>query len=265
MLIAVASPHSVGLDHDNVVITLASVRPAELSSRLPDRAEPIGGIFRCEERGRDGFDPYRVDRVPMIADAVSSWVAPAIVFVVVIVACLFGLRWLRAEHIDELRSVPLFSGLSDHELLWVLRTARAESFAPGATIIREGDIGGDFFMLTEGTVKVTVDGAEVATLGAGSYFGEIALIDGGRAHGDDHHDDAGFEPETRPARRSSAPSIASRCSLARSTRSWAGGSTRPPTRPTTMSVRMIARSSSRPANGCGLVRRTPSGRRRRRR
>lgn len=115
----------------------------------------------------------------MIADAVTSWVVPAIIFVVVIVACLLGLRWLRAEHLDELRSVPLFSGLSDHELLWVLRTAGAESFAPGATIIREGDIGGDFFMLTEGTVKVTVDGAEVATLGAGSYFGEIALIDGG--------------------------------------------------------------------------------------
>jgi signal-transduction protein with cAMP-binding, CBS, and nucleotidyltransferase domain len=115
----------------------------------------------------------------MIAGVVASWVVPAIIFVVVIVACLLGLRWLRAEHLDELRSVPLFSGLSDHELLWVLQTAHAESFAPGATIIREGDIGGDFFMLTEGTVKVTVDGTEVATLGAGSYFGEIALIDGG--------------------------------------------------------------------------------------
>ena len=115
----------------------------------------------------------------MIADVVTAWVVPAIIFVVVIIACLLGLRWLRGEHLEELRSVPLFSGLSDHELLWVLRTARAESFAPGATIIREGDIGGDFYLLTEGSVKVTADGAEVATLPAGSYFGEIALIDGG--------------------------------------------------------------------------------------
>ncbi len=115
----------------------------------------------------------------MIADVVTSWVVPAVIFVVVIVACLLGLRWLRAEHLEELRSVALFSGLSDHELLWVLRTALAESFSPGTTIIREGDIGGDFYMLTEGTVKVTVDGNEVATLGAGSYFGEISLIDGG--------------------------------------------------------------------------------------
>ncbi len=117
--------------------------------------------------------------LPIVADVVTAWIVPAIIFAVVIVACLLGLRWLRAEHLGELRSVPLFSGLSDHELLWVLRTARAESFAPGTTIIREGDKGGDFYLLTQGSVKVTVDGAEVATLGAGSYFGEIALIDGG--------------------------------------------------------------------------------------
>jgi CRP/FNR family transcriptional regulator, cyclic AMP receptor protein len=116
---------------------------------------------------------------PIIADAVTAWVVPAIIFVVVIAACLLGLRWLRAEHLDELRSVPLFSGLSDHELLWVLRMAQPESFAPGVTVIREGDTGGDFYLLTAGSVKVTVDGTEVATLGAGSYFGEMALIDGG--------------------------------------------------------------------------------------
>ena len=116
---------------------------------------------------------------PMIADVVAAWLVPAVIFVVVIVACLLGLRWLRAEHLEELRSVPLFSGLSDHELLWVLRAARAESFAPGVTIIREGDNGGDFYMITGGSVRVTVDGTEVATLEAGSYFGEIALIDGG--------------------------------------------------------------------------------------
>ena len=116
---------------------------------------------------------------PIIAGIVTAWVVPAIIFVVVISACLLGLRWLRAEHLEELRSVPLFSALSDHELLWVLRTARAESFPPGTIIIREGERGGDFYLLTEGSVKVTVDGTEVATLGAGSYFGEIALIDGG--------------------------------------------------------------------------------------
>ena len=116
---------------------------------------------------------------PLVAGVVTSWLVPAFIFVAIIVACVLGLRWIRAEHLEELRSVPLFSGLSDHELLWVLRTARAESFAPGVTIIREGDAGGDFYLVTDGTVKVSADGADLATLGAGSYFGEMALIDGG--------------------------------------------------------------------------------------
>ncbi len=59
-----------------------------------------------------------ISAAPMIADVVNAWVVPAIIFVLVIVACLLGLRWLRTEHLEELRSVPLFSGLSDHELLW---------------------------------------------------------------------------------------------------------------------------------------------------
>lgn len=112
-------------------------------------------------------------------EIISSWLVPALIFVVIIVACLLGLRWIRSEHLEELRSVPLFSGLSNHELMWVLRSARAVSFGPRVNIIHEGDKGGDFYLLTDGSVKVTVDGADLATLGAGSYFGEMALIDGG--------------------------------------------------------------------------------------
>jgi CRP/FNR family cyclic AMP-dependent transcriptional regulator len=125
-----------------------------------------------------GWIPITSAAAP-IADVVSSWLVPVFIFVAVITACLFGLRWIRSEHLEELRSVPLFSGLSDHELLWVLRSARAVSFGPGVSIIHEGDKGGDFYLLTDGSVKVTLDGADLATLGAGSYFGEMALIDGG--------------------------------------------------------------------------------------
>jgi CRP-like cAMP-binding protein len=46
--------------------------------------------------------------------------------------------------------------------------------------LRERQLRGEFFyIVTEGSVKVMLDGTEVATLEAGSYFGEIALIDGG--------------------------------------------------------------------------------------
>jgi CRP-like cAMP-binding protein len=115
----------------------------------------------------------------VLAEIVASWLVPIFIFLVIIVACVLGLRWIRSEHVEELRAVPLFSGLPNHELLWVLRSARPESFAPGVVIIREGTTGGDFYLVTDGSVRVTVDDADLATLGAGSSFGEMALIDGG--------------------------------------------------------------------------------------
>jgi CRP/FNR family transcriptional regulator, cyclic AMP receptor protein len=111
--------------------------------------------------------------------AVNAWVVPAIIFVLFGIAAWLGLRWIRSEHLEALRAVPLFSLLSDRELLAVLRSARPATFPPGATIIRQGEEGTGFFAITDGRAKVTVDERELITLGSGSYFGEMAVIDGG--------------------------------------------------------------------------------------
>jgi CRP/FNR family cyclic AMP-dependent transcriptional regulator len=113
------------------------------------------------------------------AGAVSAWLVPAIIFVVVIVASWLGLRWIRSEHLEVLRAVPLFSLLSERELLAVLGSAHAVAFEPGTNIIERGQQGKGFFVITDGTAKVMLDEAELATLGSGSYFGEMAVIDGG--------------------------------------------------------------------------------------
>jgi CRP/FNR family cyclic AMP-dependent transcriptional regulator len=113
------------------------------------------------------------------AGAVSAWLAPAIIFVLVLVIAWLGVRWIRSEHLEALRAIPLFSLLSDRELRAVLRTARPVSFPPGATVIRQGEQGKGVFVITDGRAGVTVDERELATLGSGSYFGEIAVIDGG--------------------------------------------------------------------------------------
>lgn len=63
--------------------------------------------------------------------------------------------------------------------LRIERPERVHEITVEVVLIHEGDKGGDFNLITDGTMRVTVDGAEIATLGAGSYAGEMALIDGG--------------------------------------------------------------------------------------
>jgi CRP-like cAMP-binding protein len=109
----------------------------------------------------------------------SSWVAPVILFVVVVVAAWVGVRWIRSENVDTLAAIPLFSGLSRQRLMSALRSAHGVDFPPGEHLVEEGATSGGFYVITEGEAVVTVGGNEVARLPTGSYFGEVAVIDGG--------------------------------------------------------------------------------------
>jgi CRP-like cAMP-binding protein len=78
---------------------------------------------------------------------------------------------------DLLATVPLLSGLDKKQRERMARDFKERDIPAGTVIIRQGDEHGmGFFILAEGEVTVTVNGAEVARLGPGSYFGEIALI-----------------------------------------------------------------------------------------
>jgi len=104
---------------------------------------------------------------------------PASIFLILIVASWLGLRWIKSEHVETLRSVPLFSGLTNGQLLSVLGSSHAVEYQPGVRIVTEGERWKGFYVLTRGSAKVSIDGKEVSTLEPGSYFGEIAVIDGG--------------------------------------------------------------------------------------
>jgi CRP/FNR family transcriptional regulator, cyclic AMP receptor protein len=82
----------------------------------------------------------------------------------------------RNAKIDLLRGVPLFSGCSGKEL-GQISTLADELYQPeGTTLIAEGTKGREFFVLVDGTVDVRRGGRKLNTLGAGSFFGEIALV-----------------------------------------------------------------------------------------
>ena len=80
---------------------------------------------------------------------------------------------------ERIRSVPLFSEFGDKELQRVAAIAKEVAFPAGKVIAKQGESGVGFHMIVDGEATVSVDGAEHARLGPGTYFGEISLIDGG--------------------------------------------------------------------------------------
>jgi CRP/FNR family cyclic AMP-dependent transcriptional regulator len=85
--------------------------------------------------------------------------------------------------IEVLRKVPLFSGLSEADLSAFAELTRERSYPKGSVIVFEDDPGDALFLVAAGQVKVVLiaeDGREVilSVLGEGSFFGEMAVIDG---------------------------------------------------------------------------------------
>ncbi len=76
-----------------------------------------------------------------------------------------------------IRNIPLFSGCTPDELDEIDRMADEVHAAAGRTVIKQGDLGQEFALIVEGEAEIVKDGVTVATIGPGSYFGEVALLD----------------------------------------------------------------------------------------
>ena len=80
--------------------------------------------------------------------------------------------------VDSLRDVPLFADLSDRDLKRLADSMQELSYEPGKQVVAQGKGGVGFFVILEGTARVSQDGEERGVLNKGDYFGEMALIDG---------------------------------------------------------------------------------------
>jgi CRP-like cAMP-binding protein len=79
--------------------------------------------------------------------------------------------------VTALRDVPLLGGLSDRELERFASDFTERTIPAGSSIVKEGDEKGvGFFVITDGEASVSLRGKEVAKLGPGDHFGEVALI-----------------------------------------------------------------------------------------
>lgn len=83
--------------------------------------------------------------------------------------------------IDHEKSDPnrkkLFSNLTPSVLTSVADQMELRQFKSGQDIIVQGDLGKEFFVIGKGDVDIIIDGQSVTELRAGSYFGEVALLE----------------------------------------------------------------------------------------
>ena len=82
-----------------------------------------------------------------------------------------------------IRNIPLFSELTDAELDLITASVRQVSYPKGNIVFYEGDPGEFLLIVLSGKVKVVLlgeSGQEInlATLGEGSFVGEMSLLDG---------------------------------------------------------------------------------------
>lgn len=84
------------------------------------------------------------------------------------------------ELAKQLENVPLFAGLKTKNRALIARLGKTVSWADGKVGVKEGSNASMFFLILDGAVDVTQNGKKVNALGPGDYFGEIALLSGGK-------------------------------------------------------------------------------------
>ena len=77
---------------------------------------------------------------------------------------------------DELRALPLFAGVSDAGLERLAARAAELERDPGQVVALPGDPGSGMFVICDGTVSVELRGDAPIELKAGTFFGELALL-----------------------------------------------------------------------------------------
>ncbi len=85
---------------------------------------------------------------------------------------------LRLEPAELLRQVPIFHDADPAAIDFLARAVTAQTLNAESDIIRQHEPGESLFLIARGVVRVLVEGQEqpIATLMAGDFFGEMALL-----------------------------------------------------------------------------------------
>ncbi|MGH7898612.1 MAG: cytochrome P450 [Candidatus Binatia bacterium] len=148
-LAAVRPPHRdrLSLRAPSEVPIRLDVRPSPPGEQLPARPAGDDAHWRSEYRRRseqavDGLDPVEL-----------------------------------AQRVTLLERLPLFGGCRPSDLAILAATSYTIAFDPGDVLCVQGADAPDCYVIVEGEARVTIDGAEVAIVGADEIVGEKGPIE----------------------------------------------------------------------------------------
>ncbi len=84
---------------------------------------------------------------------------------------------------DTLRAVPLFESLNDREATTLVDLLATVDCLPRQVLFKAGDAGDGMYLIERGKISISMTAADgheltIAELGAGDFFGEMAMLDG---------------------------------------------------------------------------------------
>jgi CRP-like cAMP-binding protein len=82
--------------------------------------------------------------------------------------------------VAAIEPIPLFGGLEELQLQRIAEWLQPIDVPAGWFLLNQRSYPEGFFVVLEGEVTVERDGAEIARLGPGEFFGEIALLEDDR-------------------------------------------------------------------------------------
>jgi CRP/FNR family transcriptional regulator, cyclic AMP receptor protein len=85
----------------------------------------------------------------------------------------------KSVQIENLQKVNLLAGLTKRDLQHIAKAGDVIKMTDGTTIVDQGQMGREAFVILSGSIGVRRNGRKIATLGEGSVVGELSLLDHG--------------------------------------------------------------------------------------
>lgn len=82
------------------------------------------------------------------------------------------------QRTELLARAPLLHGVDLDGIAMIAARMVEVEFPKDHVIARQGEVGTGFFLVASGAARVVRDGATIARIGPGDFFGELSVLDG---------------------------------------------------------------------------------------